>query len=420
MGKIRTILDHCWVASLRRLRASGTVLLPVALLCTTAAWAHEGAHDTSEDGDQPGLTLSLGAGARHLSAEASYPYPRLPGVLEAGSARADMRGTDLDYAELGLRAHFAPQWDGALRLTYHGGSDSHTELEASWIEGRADQWRLSARAGRQEVPLGFENLVHAHARTFGIAPLIMRAAVEDAWIADGLRADWGLSDGWSVGAGAWHNRGYPGVETSGVNLATVRLGWKGGPWRLEAGYVDADADGRALLTTGEGRHTHSVPSCDTVSADRVCFSGDVAVWSVAARWQPQDGRWWLGGEYWYKKETGSLDSIYGVPDYEGEVAGGWMDVGYRITETVSITARAERLQMSNYLNGTNAGLIAAQTGVAESDGEPNGVGLVAAWRPWPALRLLGEWHQDDAEGRTNTVVLLRVQVSRDFRVSPGE
>ncbi len=380
--------------------------LLAGLAVPLAAWGHKGVdHDAEEE---PSLSLSLGVGLRHLSADTAFPYPRLPGVLEAGSPRADERGSDLDYAELGLSARFSPQLNGALRYTRHGGADPHTELEALWLEARGGG--LTARGGRQELPLGFENLEHAHARTFGIAPLTLRATVDEAWIADGLRVDWALPGGFAAGAGAWQNRSYPGTESGGVNLTTLRLAWRGGPWHLEAGYAETDAEGRALLTTGEGGHTHSVPSCDSVTADRVCFHGDVALWSVAARWRPRQSRWWLGGEYWYKRERGRLDSIYGTPDYRGEIEGGWVDAGFRLAPTVTVAARAERLQMNNHLNGANAGLVAAQAGIVEADGKPMAMGLVAAWSPSPALRLLGEWHRDDAGDTAIDVFLLRAQL----------
>jgi hypothetical protein len=169
------------------------------------------------------------------------------------------------------------------------------------------------------------------------------------------------------------------------------------------------------MTVGEGGHTHSVPSCDTVNADRVCFIGKAKVWNAAARWQPHNSSWWIGGEYWLKKEKGRLDSIYGIPDYEGEVNGGWLDFGYRVSSELTLIARIEELRISNYLNGANAGLIAEQAGIASADDTPRGFGLVAVWQPMPAVRLLGEWHRDNADGDTDTVVLLRLQMNYDYR-----
>ncbi|MEJ2621666.1 MAG: hypothetical protein P8163_15820 [Candidatus Thiodiazotropha sp.] len=380
----------------------------------TTVLAHEDTHGGMQHNESPNLLLSLGMGLRYLDSDEPYPYPRLPGVLEAGSARADESGTDLDYAELGAHASFNPQWSSGLRLTHHGGNDSHTEIESLWLEGGASFADIRGRAGRQEVPLGFENLEHSHSRTFGITPIVMRAAVADAWIADGLRLDWGLSGGWSLGGGLWRNQGYPGVDSGELNLTTLRLGWRNESWRLETSYADADAEGRALITVGEGGHTHSVPSCDTVSVDRVCFNGNARVWNASARWQPVDSAWWIGGELWRKKEQGDLDSIYGVPRYEGEVNGGWIDMGYQITPSLAVNARYERMNVTNYLNGVNAGLIANQVQIASADKTPHGIGMVVEWSPWRSVRLLGEWHRDDADGASNDIVLLRLQMSFEY------
>lgn len=382
--------------------------LSLLLACAATAQAHEGHMPAPE---QPtGLTFSFGAGLRDLHSDVPQPAPRLPGVLEGGSARADERGTDLDYAELGIGARFNEQLSAQVRYTHHGGEDAHGDFETFWLDARLPRWQLRGRAGRQELPLGFENTVHDHARDFGLAPMALRAAINDAWVADGLRLDWSLPRGFSLGAGAWYNRGYPGVEDGRLNLATLRLGWQNESWKLETGYADARADGRALLTLAQGGHTHSVPSCDTVSADRLCFDGKVKIWSVAARWQPGGQPWWLGGEFWYKHESGLLDSIYGTPDYRGETAGGWLDAGYRIGQDITLIARIESLRMGNEIRGTNAGLIAAQAGLVDADRTPFGLGLVAEWRPHPSLRLLAEWHRDNARGTTDNAVLLRVQI----------
>lgn len=393
----------------RRIQA---VALLSGLLAAFASQAHEGEQHTT-DASTPGLSASLGAGLRTLSADAPYPIARLPGVLEAGSALDDQRGTDLEYVELGMRAHFTPQLDGSLRLTYHGGEDSSTDVEALWLEARASEWGLAGRGGRQEVPIGFENMVHSHARMFGIAPLTMRAAVADEWIADGLRIDQALPGNFSIGAGLWNNQGYPGSDSNGLNLASLRAAWNEKPWKIKLAYAMTDADGRARLTTGQGGHTHSTPSCTgSISADRVCFDGDVGLLVLAAHWQPEDNPWWLGGEYWYKRETGHLDSIFGTPEYKGELEGGWLDLGYRVNSTLSFAARLEQMQTTNYLNGANAGLIATQAGIADAEQKPFGVGLVADWRPLPALRLVGEWHHySDIYGALDNVFMLRAQVN---------
>ena len=405
----------------RGLHALPQAILHMSLLCgglaLTAAplLAHEGSHDDSAS--TPGLDMSLSAGWRYIAADQPFPPPRIDGVLGAGSPLDDQRYGDLDYAEVALRARFNADSGGALRITRHGLDNGDTNLEALWLDARNPDWGLGGRAGRQEVPVGFENLIHSHARTFGISPLALRASIGDDWLADGLRVDQDIGAGFSLGAGLWNNQSYPGSDSTGLNLATARLTWVGDPWRLQLSYAYADADGRALLTTGQGGHTHTTPSCDgTPTLDKVCFDGKVNIAVLAARWQPNDLPWWFGGEYWYKHESGVIDSIYGAPDYTGRLGSGWVDIGYRFTKDLSVAARVEQLQMSNEITGVNAGLIARQSGIANADQTPYGVGLVVEWYPVSALRLVGEWHYSDLNEQADNVFMLRAQINFDQKI----
>ena len=386
-----------------------------ALLLMSCALATGGAHahGTEQHADEtvPGLTLSLGPGVNYIDAANPYPTPRIEGVLGAGSPESDLRGEHLEYIEFGARARFTSQLDGNLRVTYHGMDGGSTDLESLWLSARAPDWGSAARLGRQELPLGFENLIHDHARSFGIAPMAMRADVHDGWSADGLRVDIELPANFSLGGGLWNNTAYPGADAGGINLATANLSWHGKPWQAQIAYANADADGRALLTTGQGGHTHSAPSCSGApTLNRVCFDGRVHLLVLAARWQPETTPWWFGGEYWYRKESGVIDSIYGTPDYTGKTGGGWIDLGYRFNSKFSLAARLEQLQMSNYLNGANAALIAQQAGIANADQTPIGAGLVAEWYPLPELRLVAEWHYSTLNEQSDNSVMLRAQV----------
>lgn len=393
-------------------------LLGSSLLCAYNIHAHDGElHTTDATESTPGLSMSLGAGLRYITADNPFPTPRIDGILGAGSPLDDQRHGDLDYAELGMHARFTPQTEAAMRITRHGLDNGSTDLEALWLEARAPDWGLAGRAGRQQVPIGFENMIHSHARTFGIAPMAMRADINDEWLADGLRVNVDLPAKFSLGGGLWNNQAYPGSDSDGVNLATASLTWYGNPWQVQLAYANADADGRALLTTGQGGHSHTTPSCSGAPTnDRVCFDGRVNLVVLAARWQPENIPWWFGGEYWYKHESGTLDSVYGTPDYTGESGSGWMDIGYRFNSRFSLAARLEQLQMSNNLNGANAALIAQQAGIANADQTPLGAGLVAEWYPIPELRLVGEWHYSELNDQSDNIFMLRAQVYFDQKL----
>ncbi|MBS0370646.1 MAG: hypothetical protein JSS57_15785 [Proteobacteria bacterium] len=387
---------------------SSSRLAALLLLLAGPVHAHE-AHDA--DGGER-LSVIGGIGLMSLHADDPYPRPRLPGVLEAGSPRADDRRDGLDYAEIGLRARFTDQLQGYLKIGHHGGRDARNETEEAWLDAHTEpltDHRASLRAGRQLVPLGLLNPVHAHAWDFGIAPLALRAAVNESWRADGFRADWNLPGGWSAGLGAWRNQGFPGADAGGLKLVTARGGWRNDSLRIEAGYANVNADGRALLSTGNMGHTHSVPSCTRIASDRVCFFGTAQLLTLATRWQPAESRYWMGGEWWIKREDGRLDSINGSPAYTGTLNGGWLDAGWRPAQGWETILRIERAVARHDLVGANAGLVANQSGIADSGHALRAIGAVVQWRPADGHRLAAEWHREQGGGPTNNVYLLRYQ-----------
>lgn len=358
------------------------------------------------------LAVSGGFGLMSLHADDRYPVARLPGVLEAGSPRADERRDGLDYAEIALRARFTEQFRGFLKIAHHGGQDARNETEEAWLDGRTDKGhdqQLALRAGRQLLPLGLLNPIHMHAWDFGIAPLALRGAINESWRADGFKLNWQLPAGWSAGVGAWRNQGFPGADAGGLKLLTARGGWKNDTFQLEAGYANVNADGRALVTTGNAGHTHSVPSCTRITTDRVCFFGTAQILTLAARWTPAGSPLWLGAEWWFKREDGRLDSINGAPDYSGKLNGGWLDLGWRFAPGWEAIGRVERTVAKHDLAGANAGLVASQSGISDSNRALKSMGAVLQWRPAGSHRLAAEWHREDDGATPNSIYLLRYQ-----------
>ena len=358
------------------------------------------------------LAVSGGFGLMSLHADDRYPVARLPGVLEAGSPRADERRDGLDYAEIALRARFTEQLRGFLKIAHHGGQDARNETEEAWLDGRTDtghDQQLALRAGRQLLPLGLLNPIHMHAWDFGIAPLALRGAINESWRADGFKLNWQLPAGWSAGVGAWRNQGFPGADAGGLKLLTARGGWKNDTLQLEAGYANVNADGRALVTTGNAGHTHSVPSCTRITTDRVCFFGTAQILTLAARWTPAGSPLWLGAEWWFKREDGRLDSINGAPDYSGKLNGGWLDVGWRFAPGWEAIGRVERTVAKHDLAGANAGLVASQSDISDSNRALKSMGAVLQWRPAGSHRLAAEWHREDDGATPNSIYLLRYQ-----------
>lgn len=395
----------------------------LSLLSISAAYAHDDVSPLpnallATDAETPlvethKLELFAGLGLQSLHGAKAYPASRLPGVLEAGSARSDARGDGLDFAEVGARAQFLPNLLGQLNFARHGGKGGTNDVDQAWLNFNASAAThdYSARLGRQLVPLGFLNLQHAHTRDFGIAPLTMRAMVNDGWRADGARVDAELGAGFAAGVGAWLNQGFPGTVSNRPDTHSARLAWSNPQLKLEAGYAHTAINQRALSTIGLSGHTHSVPTCTAASATLVCLQGAANIWTLAGRWQASADSVWVGGEYWNKRETGVLRTHFGAPAYQGSMNGGWLEIGYPILPNLQVRARSEKLVAKHQLIGANAALVANQAGIMNAV-QPLTTGALALnWQPYPEHHLSAEWVQENMGSNMLTVYLLRYQMA---------
>ena len=399
-------------------------IFTLSLLSISVAYAHDDVSplpnniEAAADAGTPvvethKLELFAGVGLQSLHGAKAYPAARLPGVLEAGSARADQRGDGLDFAEIGARMRFLPNLLGQLNFARHGGKGGTNEVDQAWINfnDSVAAHDYSTRVGRQLVPLGLLNLQHAHTRDFGIAPLTLRAMVNDAWRADGVRFDADLGAGFAAGVGAWMQQGFPGTVSNKPDMNSARLGWSNPQLKLEAGYVHTAINQRALSTVGLAGHTHSVPTCTIASATLVCLQGAANIWTLAGRWQANADSVWLGAEYWRKSEVGALSSNFGSNDYQGNSNGGWLEIGYPILPNLNVLGRVERLLEKHQLVGTNSALIAAQAGISNSSQPLSSKAIAVLWQPHPEHRVSAEWSQENTLDSRNQVYLLRYQMA---------
>ncbi|WP_319558363.1 hypothetical protein [Thiomicrorhabdus sp.] len=382
-------------------------LLLALLPAVQAVHAHETHHDHSSDAGQS--TLFFGGGMQFVAADEAWPSARLPGVLEGGNQREDERGSKLAYVEAGLNLSLSSQHSATLKVAKHG-MDLDPEIEAFWVGGNSlGDDSVNYRIGRQQMPIGFLNRQEMHSWEMGAAPLAMRAVVNDSWRIDGLRFEWLPKSGFKIGTGLWYNQAFPGgVEKEiGVNVRSLSLGWSGGHLQLELGYADLDVNGRTLSTVGSARHTHSLPSCDTLDENRVCFFGKTEVVNLAAKWQAKHFE--LAGEIFYKRDRGRLDSLYGVPDYRGEFLGSWLDVSYPLNTRWGLIARIEAGMANHRFDGTNAELIADQASILDSEGTLFGYGLALNWRPFKGHFIGFEGHSEHFAGEENRLLMIRYQ-----------
>ena len=367
-----------------------------------------GAH---ESGDASAVFLGLGV--QSLQSDQVWPADRLPGILEAGNKREDERGDGLAYVEVGANVLWGETHQLLLSIGSHG-EENEWDAEAAWFGGALDDsGHYRYRLGRQMMPIGGLNRQEMHGWSIGVAPITMRAVLGDSLRADGLALTAGRNR--YVTVGTWKVDAFPGAPNDSLNSASMTAGWWNDSWDASLSFVSFDVDGRALSTVDASRHTHTLPSCSEVNAERVCFVGQAKVLNGALSYEGE--RTWIGTEVYYKQDSGYLDSIYGTPDYLGEFFGAWLEAGWQLAERWQLWGRLEQGVAGHTLVGSNLNLIADQVGISQSDSPYRSTNVALNWRPW-------DGHFFSIEGGRYTwlsdqydVYLLRYQFDFDYMLS---
>ncbi|HNC03560.1 MAG TPA: hypothetical protein PLY05_09430, partial [Agitococcus sp.] len=143
-------------------------------------------HEISDEGK---IVPILNMGGRYLATDKDYPSSRLNNALEANGQQAYQQKNALDYIDLGLKVNWADDLSSYVKASYHG-VDLGEELavEQAWLKYAYDvnhENMLTIKAGRQNVPLGQQNLEHSHNWLMGVTPLVMRASIAGSWLDDG-------------------------------------------------------------------------------------------------------------------------------------------------------------------------------------------------------------------------------------------
>lgn len=366
-------------------------------------------HEITDEGK---IVPILNVGGRYLSSDKNYPINRLSNSLEATGQQAYEQKNALDYADIGLKLNWTDDVSSLLKGTYHG-TDLGNEfsIEQAWLKYGYDfneDNMLTLKAGRQNVPLGQQNLEHSHNWLMGVTPLVMRASLAGSWIDDGVQLVWQHEKGWQAQVGAYQADTFPSSKSKGANAITANIGWQEDFRRLQLSMANFNVNGRMTeqqLTQG---HSHNQAACLTPSLGQVCFDGqsNLVVVDAEQSW----GRLTLSTEAWFKRETGNLASVSGLVDYTGTVNGAWLTVIYRWQDQWQFLARIEDLQGQHTLKGTNAKLIAQEAGISQSDDTFYRVGIGAIWTDQRGIKLSAELHHENLGQQDNLIFLLRYQV----------
>ncbi|HEU4844785.1 MAG TPA: hypothetical protein VFT05_11015, partial [Burkholderiaceae bacterium] len=292
----------------------------------------------------PNISMILGGTLQNLSQDPTQ-Y-RLQGFIPSGGdAGPGKRGFSLGESELTMAANIDPQFAGQLTFSLAG--DNTVSVEEAFMQTRDMPNGVNLKAGRFLSSIGYLNGQHTHAWDFVDAPLAYQAFLGGQYKPDGVQAKWlaPLDQFLEIGVEAGDGAAYPGNDRN-KNGA--------GAWSVFAHLGDDIGDsasyraGVSYLHTGAQRRSYEDGGLNNA------FSGKSATWIADAvyKWAPNGNpthtNFKLLGEYFRRKEDGSLDYASGTADAASgsyrNVQSGWYAQGvYQFMPYWRVGARYDRL-----------------------------------------------------------------------------
>jgi len=350
------------------------ILLP-ALLFSPLSQAHQPVEQTAENRLQALVQLDI----RRLNIDAatSANLP-LAGI-------APLRQDEWLYG----RSGFGVRGRGTLY-------QQQFDAEASWAYSDQEQKLLAdhIRLGWQMQPqlrldLGRMNPLPAEQpAAWPVADLLMQGLLgDDHWHADGAMLQYG-STAQRLRLGAFRAPAYRGGQgqDAGQNISNVAL------WSLGANttYQDINISAGLLhvpdLIRESTRDNSDVPLPHTHDTDisacgrsLTCVDGNANLVWLGSRWQPTESAFSVAGYAMWRQERGVLNGVNGLVDYQGDLYGGLVDVGYAWTDRLSTTLRAETLSIQHEIKGLNARVIARDAGLLDNDVTPKRFGVLFSY-----------------------------------------
>ena len=290
----------------------------------------------------PAISLILQGRYANLSQDPnSY---RIGGFIPSGGdVDPGKRGLSLAESELFFKANADPYFSGTLIASL--APDGGVDVENGYLETLALSHGWTLKAGRFFSKIGYLNEQHQHAWDFIDAPLPYRAFLGGQLGDDGIQAKWVAPTDLLVelGGEAGRGRNFPGSDPNknGAALGTL-FGHVGGDlgvensWRAGLSYLETSPDNRAYE--------------DGVSN---AFTGHSKLWIADAVWKwapngdPTRRNFKLQGEYFRRKENGTLTyDTTGIAlpgDYASNQWGWYGQAVYQFMPRWRVGARYDRL-----------------------------------------------------------------------------
>lgn len=308
------------------------------------AAAGVGSANTPSNIFNPNISMILGGTLQNLKQDPK-DY-RLQGfVPTGGDAGPGKRGFSLGESELTMAANIDPQFSGQLTFSLTG--EDTLSVEEAFVQTRELANGMNLKFGRFLSAIGYMNSQHAHTWDFVDAPLAYQAFLGGQYKPDGVQAKWlapldqFLELGVEVGSGST----FPGNDRNKNGAGSVavfaHLGDDiGGSSSYRAGvsYLHTAAENRGYQDNGLDN----------------AFTGRSNTWIADAiyKWAPNGNpintNFKLQGEYFHRKETGTLDYAIDTGNaasgsYRSAQSGWYLQGVYQFMPTWRAGARYDRL-----------------------------------------------------------------------------
>ena len=308
----------------------------------------------------PAVSLILGGTYTNLSQDPKQ-Y-RIQGFIPGGEVGPGARSFNLGESELSLAANVDPNFSG--KLTFALASDNTVSVEEAFAATTGLSNGINLKAGRFLSSIGYLNNQHAHAWDFVDAPLAYQALFGGQYKTDGVQARWlapterFLELGLELGNGA----AFPGNDRNkngfGSTAIFAHLGDDIGDsasWRIGLSHLQSAAQDR----TYDDINSLGQPAS-------YAFSGKSSIWIVDGiyKWAPNGNATHtnlkLQGEYFQRKESGSLASDASSGGYASNQSGGYVQGIYQFAPAWRVGLRYDRLSSGSPDIGLiNNGMLAA-------------------------------------------------------------
>ncbi|HET9699643.1 MAG TPA: TonB-dependent receptor [Burkholderiales bacterium] len=331
-------------------------------------------------------------------------------IPSGGEIGPPPRSFSVGESELVISASVDPWFRGQFTAALT--PENEVEVEEAFIQTLALGHGFGLKAGRFFSGIGYINEQHPHSWDFVDAPLAQRAFLGGSnYGDDGVQLKWLAPAPFFLELGAEAGRGkdFPGSDRdkNGINSSAffVHVGGDAGAshsWRAGLSYLRSTPVDRGY----EDLDSTGVPVANAFSGSSKLLIADL-VWKWAPNGDPRDRNFKLQGEYYRRKESGTLSfdtldlSGFGSQSggYDAEQSGWYLQGVYQFMPRWRVGLRYDRLDSGDVTNDmvlfNTGGLTAADfPGLAPHDPDRLTAMLDYSFSEFSRLRL--QYARDDA------------------------